>query len=384
MSDISQTKVCYSCKVEKHESEFKRRDKKLHSYCDPCRKQKMKDFWQANREEQLARSKEYREKNKETLDAKRKQYREENRQKLRDIAIEYHYNNRDKILDKNRQNRLDNLEEHRQRDIEYRLKNHDKMIQQGRARYNKKRIERLLNSGLTLEQIQQMDEEKAKKREENKDRLAYKAQWMKKKAQGNVRFKIDRRHSKAIYSSLVEKYTTKEGQTWKEIVGYTVDELQRHLESLFDEHMSWDNYGIYWQIDHIIPKKWYAYESKEDPEFRKCWSLKNLQPLSKTDNASKRHRYAGTPSNRILKEELYDDTRITDEDLRRLRPDQARNGVFSEQKRSARSPVLLQTVCSDSSEEVPPNTPTEEVQREVQGVHPALPFQEQGENPAEE
>lgn len=36
-----------------------------------------------------------------------------------------------------------------------------------------------------------------------------------------------------------------------EMLGYSADDLKMHLESLFTDDMTWDNYG--WHIDHIKP-----------------------------------------------------------------------------------------------------------------------------------
>jgi len=35
---------------------------------------------------------------------------------------------------------------------------------------------------------------------------------------------------------------------WESLVDYTFQDLIEHLESKFDENMSWDNYGNYWRI----------------------------------------------------------------------------------------------------------------------------------------
>jgi hypothetical protein len=59
------------------------------------------------------------------------------------------------------------------------------------------------------------------------------------------------------------------------------------LESKFDDKMSWDNYGSYWHIDHIIPQSKLLYNSMEDENFKKCWDLQNLQPLEATANMKK-------------------------------------------------------------------------------------------------
>ena len=60
-----------------------------------------------------------------------------------------------------------------------------------------------------------------------------------------------------------------------------------HLESKFDDKMTWDNYGSYWHVDHIVGVANFNYTSYEDEAFKKCWSLENLQPLYGVDNLKK-------------------------------------------------------------------------------------------------
>jgi hypothetical protein len=55
--------------------------------------------------------------------------------------------------------------------------------------------------------------------------------------------------------------------------------------------MSWENYGSYWHIDHIIPVSSFAL-IRQDGEYdwdevRQCWSLANLQPLTAAENFNK-------------------------------------------------------------------------------------------------
>lgn len=68
---------------------------------------------------------------------------------------------------------------------------------------------------------------------------------------------------------------------------YTIKDLMKHLESQFTPEMNWNNYGSYWEIDHIIPISTFCLKSLEDEKFKICWSLNNLRPLSKTENRSR-------------------------------------------------------------------------------------------------
>jgi len=79
----------------------------------------------------------------------------------------------------------------------------------------------------------------------------------------------------------------KNGVSINNILKFSMEDLKLHLESQFDKNMNWDNYGSYWEIDHIVPLTAFDFISYEDGDFEKCWSLKNLQPLEISLNRSK-------------------------------------------------------------------------------------------------
>ncbi|MXO67778.1 hypothetical protein GRI72_02885 [Altererythrobacter marinus] len=75
-------------------------------------------------------------------------------------------------------------------------------------------------------------------------------------------------------------------RTWREVLGYTADDLREHIGRQFAPGMTWENYGE-WHIDHIVPVSSFNFKSVEDPEFRACWALSNLRPLWAKDNLKK-------------------------------------------------------------------------------------------------
>lgn len=75
----------------------------------------------------------------------------------------------------------------------------------------------------------------------------------------------------------------KRGGTY-EVLGYNRKQLMDHLESLFTEGMSWDNYGE-WHIDHIVPVSWWLKNNITDPS--QINDLLNLQPLWADENLTK-------------------------------------------------------------------------------------------------
>lgn len=71
-----------------------------------------------------------------------------------------------------------------------------------------------------------------------------------------------------------------------DLLGYSISDLMAHLEKQFSDGMSWANYGA-WHIDHIKPICSFEFDSKDDNQFIKCWSLDNLRPLWAKDNLVK-------------------------------------------------------------------------------------------------
>ena len=106
------------------------------------------------------------------------------------------------------------------------------------------------------------------------------------KLRNTHRGKLNNNIRSGIYLSISRG--TKAGRRWEDLVGYTVDQLKKQLEKLFEPGMTWNNYGTYWHIDHKIPIAVFNFERPEDIDFRLCWSLKNLQPLEAKDNNRKR------------------------------------------------------------------------------------------------
>jgi hypothetical protein len=133
-------------------------------------------------------------------------------------------------------------------------------------------------------QTDQYQQGQRKWRLSHKPLLRQYAKEYRKKQKNNPRWYLDKSMSTAIMISLKGQ---KKGRNWESLVGYTCDDLYTHLEQQFDSHMTWDNYGSYWHIDHIIPKSHFNYTNTDDPGFRICWSLANLQPLEAIENIRK-------------------------------------------------------------------------------------------------
>jgi len=114
-------------------------------------------------------------------------------------------------------------------------------------------------------------------------RRIYARKWVKNKRDTNINFRL-----KTCISASIRFYFKKNNTRTIDIIGYSIEELKVHLENQFTEEMTWENYGTFWSIDHIIPQSLYNFLDKD--EIKKCWCLKNLRPLKIKDNASKSNK----------------------------------------------------------------------------------------------
>ena len=73
-----------------------------------------------------------------------------------------------------------------------------------------------------------------------------------------------------------------------ELLGCSIEELKKYLESQFLRGMNWDNHGKgigKWNIDHILPCNSFDLSDSKQQEI--CFNYKNLQPLWSLDNIRK-------------------------------------------------------------------------------------------------
>ena len=124
--------------------------------------------------------------------------------------------------------------------------------------------------------------------QKNKERINQRMnKYFKQRRKTDIKFRLNCNISSRISDALNRE---KAGRKWQTLVGYTLEDLINHLEKQFDNKMSWNNYGS-WEIDHIKPQSLFHYIYPEDPEFKKCWALSNLQPMEKIANRRKGNKY---------------------------------------------------------------------------------------------
>jgi hypothetical protein len=144
------------------------------------------------------------------------------------------------------------------------------------------------NSERSLEYRRSNKQRKAeydkKYRVDNREKIAaQKRNWERTQRETSTQYKLVSNLRRRLVHALKGHYKT--GATLS-LLGCSISEFKLHLESLFQEGMSWDNYGVYgWHIDHIIPC--YAFDLSDPAQQLVCFHYTNLRPLWAKDNLSR-------------------------------------------------------------------------------------------------
>lgn len=282
------TKICTKCKIQKPIAEFckdKRNKDGLQSQCKKCNNEngkqwcennkekivvKKKQYYENNKEKITIHNRQYRENNKEKIAIKKKQYRENNKEKIIVAAKQYYKKNKEKVMVAKKQWYENNKEKEAARQKQYRENNKEKVAVRMKQ-WCKNNPEKVA-------------EAKRRYYQSPAGRLSRKK--VKEKNLSTPKGRLNQRMSIAINRSLRAKGSSKNGRHWETLVGYKIIKLKQHLEKQFVDGMDWSNYGK-WHIDHKKPIVSFNYDSMGHPDFKKCWDLKNLQPLWAKENSSK-------------------------------------------------------------------------------------------------
>ena len=232
--------ICSLCKEEKDISLFKkdkRRDNGITSQCKDCLRIKSNEYYHntkdMRRDKLCENRRESYNRNKDRENLKSKEYKSNNRDKRKNLAKKYKDENIDKrknLAKKYKDENIDRIREYNRSYFNFRLKNDDM-------------------------------------------------------------FRLSHNIKNSIRKCLRMKGYSKTSKTI-DIIGCSYIELRNHIESKFEDWMTWDNYGKYngefnygWDIDHIIPLS----SSRTVEELINLNHYTNLQPLcSKVNRDIKR------------------------------------------------------------------------------------------------
>ena len=115
------------------------------------------------------------------------------------------------------------------------------------------------------------------------------AEYVRNKRQNDPLFKLSGNIRNLIKNSF-NKYITDNKKNSKKtisILGCTLPEFKDYMSSLFTDFMNWDNYGTYWEIDHIVP----ICTASDEEQMFKLNHYTNLRPLEIKENRIKSGKY---------------------------------------------------------------------------------------------
>ena len=248
MEDIKHTKKCNKCQVEKELVEFSAhpatKDGKQ-SQCKSCAKA----------------------------------YILANKDRLRARADKYYKDNKEKLLKYNKEKQLEYYKKNKEKKLEYRKKYY-KQNKEKQLEYQKKHYK---------ENKEKKSEYAKKHYKENKEHYAEYAK----------KYQTERYHSDPDFklSCLVRQFCCRVTNAVKEdkelrsleYLGCSIAEFKAHIESQWQEGMTWENHSKDgWHIDHIKPLDWFI-KNSDDPWQANHYT--NLQPLWAKENLSKNNKF---------------------------------------------------------------------------------------------
>lgn len=196
-----------------------------------------------------------------------RRYRKNNSEKIK----EYYIKNKEKILKRIKQWQQNNPEKVREYDRKYCESNLDKIKEKNiwYRKNNRKKIRE--RSGLWAKN----NPETRRNYENNKYNT-------------DLKYNLSCKIRRAINHSLKDN---KNGKHWETLVGYTLEDLIKHLKRTIPKGYCWQDYieGKL-QVDHKIPISVFNFDNPNQVDFKKCWALSNLQLLPKSENRIKRNK----------------------------------------------------------------------------------------------
>lgn len=112
-----------------------------------------------------------------------------------------------------------------------------------------------------------------------KEIAAYKKAWSHKMKDDPI-YKIKKNLRRRVHHALMGR--NKSDNTFN-LIGCSPEDFKSHIESLWLEGMSWDNYGPSgWHIDHI--KECHTFDLSDPLQQQECFHFSNQRPLWAKDN----------------------------------------------------------------------------------------------------
>lgn len=126
---------------------------------------------------------------------------------------------------------------------------------------------------------EQLKISKKEEYERNKDKYINRVLVYQQTLEGRLKHNIRTRIAKSI---------SRRSNSSKTLLGCEIEFYISYLEYLFDDSMTWDNYGTYWHIDHIHPICNFTLTIEKQQLLAFNW--KNTRPLNAVENLSRSNK----------------------------------------------------------------------------------------------
>ncbi len=120
-----------------------------------------------------------------------------------------------------------------------------------------------------------------------------KTDWCKNQHNTNINYRLKKSLAARLRAVLKKENTT------MSYIGCNILYLREWLQYNFTSDMSWDNYGTYWSIDHVIPVS--KFDLTDENDKYKCWNWSNLFPVTVEYNSSKKNSLDTQQINKVIK-----------------------------------------------------------------------------------
>ena len=168
-------------------------------------------------------------------------------------------------------------------------KDPDKYLEKNRKWAHNNRDKKLESTRKSHEKWYSKEENKKKKQEYAKKhrdkKREYDRQYKIRREKTDVVFKLTNRLRTRMCMALEKEYKT--GSAVRDL-GCSIKKFKKHIESLWQPGMSWDNYGKgpkNWSLDHKIPLSYFDLTNRK--QFLKACHYTNIQPMWHIDNMKK-------------------------------------------------------------------------------------------------
>jgi hypothetical protein len=182
--------------------------------------------------------------------------------------------NKEIVSDRRKKRYYENHETNLEKKREYDNQNREIVREKARNSYDRKKASRYYL------------ENKSKIRAKNKQWISENKDYFKDlNSKNTTRWSKNNPHIiawRSVLHRVIKQFGMKKESRTMDILGYSATDFKNHISSLFEDGMSWENWGT-WHIDHIYPVSKF---DKNTP-VSEVNALSNLQPLWAKDNLEK-------------------------------------------------------------------------------------------------